>query len=220
MKDDIVPRRCFGPEIWLAGVAMHLALLAGLKYAPSAISASGEPMEFQRIMYFHVPSAWVAFLAFFVTFVASIAVLVKRSMWWDSIATASAEIGILFCTMALISGSIWGKAAWNLWWAWDPRLTTTFILWLVYASYVILRMSTPSGERSARFGAVYATIGFVSVPLTYVSVKLGAGMHPKSAGLEPKMLHALLFCIGAFTVLYFAFLRARFRVEQLRRAIQ
>lgn len=220
MKDDLMPRRCFGPEIWVAGVAMHLALLAGLKYAPTAFSDTGAPMEFQRIMYFHVPSAWVAFLAFFVTFIASIAVLAKRSMWWDSVATASAEIGILFCTMALISGSIWGKAAWNLWWVWDARLTTTFILWLIYASYVILRMSTPSSERSARFGAVYATIGFVSVPLTYISVNYGEGMHPKSAGLEPKMLQTLLFCIGAFTVLYFAFLRARFRVEQLRRAAQ
>jgi len=222
MVRDPARRRCFGPEIWFAGVAMHLAMLAAFLYAPQDVSG-----EAQRIFYFHVPSAWVAFLAFFVTVIASIAVLAKRSMWWDSLAVSSAEIGTLFCTMALVSGSIWGKAAWNVWWVWDARLTTTFIVWLIYASYAVLRMNTPSAERSARFAAVYAIVGFASVPLTFLAIRLWRTQHPPAVvmggdggGLEPKMLQALLFCVGAFTVLFVAFLRGRFRLEQLRRATQ
>jgi heme exporter protein C len=217
---ESLTRRCFGPEIWLAGIAMHFAVLAGLVYAPTAQTGDA-----QRIMYFHVPSAWVSFLAFFVTFLASIAVLAKRSEWCDALATASAEIGVLFCTLALVTGSIWGKAAWNVWWVWDARLTTTFILWLIYAVYLVLRMSTVSPERSARFGAVFAIIGFINVPLVFLSIRLWRTQHPPAVvmggggGLDPRMLHALLFCVGAFTLLYFALLRGRLRVERLRKEL-
>jgi len=218
--------RCFGPEIWLAGIAMHFAVLAGLVYAPTAVDgATGKLYHVQRIMYFHVPSAWISFLAFFVTFIASIVVLAKRSEWWDALATASAEIGVLFCTLALVTGSIWGKAHWNVWWVWDARLTTTFILWLIYTVYLVLRMSTVSPERSARLGAVFAIVGFINVPLVFVSIRLWNTAHPPAVvgskgGLDPKMLQALLFCVGAFTLLYFALLRGRLRVERLRKAMQ
>ena len=219
---SLANQRCYGPEIWVAGVAMQLAVLAGLVYAPSAQTG-----EVQRIMYFHVPSAWVSFLAFFVTFIASIMVLAKRSEWWDGVATASAEIGTLFCTLALVSGCIWGKAAWNVWWVWDARLSTTLILWLIYVVYILLRMSTPSAERSARFGAVYAIIGFINVPIVFLSIRLWRTQHPaavvmggQGTGLEPKMLYALLFCMGAFTLLYLSLLRGRLRLERLRKALQ
>jgi len=185
--------------------------------------ATGKLYHVQRIMYFHVPSAWISFLAFFVTFMASILVLAKRSEWWDCLATASAEIGVLFCTLALVTGSIWGRGHWEVWWVWDARLTTTFILWLMYTVYLVLRMSTESSERSARFGAVFAIVGFAVVPLVFASVKLWETQHPKGmvrGGLDPKMLQALLFCVGAFTLLYFALLRGRLRVERLRKAIQ
>jgi len=123
-----------------------------------------------------------------------------------------------------VTGSIWGKAEWGVWWKWDPRLTTTFVLWLVYAAYVVLRMTTPSAERSARFAAVYAAMGFVTVPLVFVSIRIWTGLHPdpvimggEGSGLAPRMRHALLFCVAAFTLLYFTFLKARFRLEQARR---
>lgn len=217
---NLKTKGCFGHEIWLAGIAMHFAVLAGLVYAPSATAG-----DVQRIMYFHVPSAWVSFLAFFVTFLASIAVLGKRSEWWDGVAVASAEIGILFCTLALVTGSIWGKAAWNVWWVWDARLSTTLILWLIYAAYLVLRMSVPSAERLARLSAVYAITGFAAVPVVFMSIRLWRTQHPPAVvmggqgGLEPQMLYALLFCVGAFTLLYIALLRGRVRLEQARRAL-
>jgi len=221
MDDRAVKRtKCFGPEIWAAAIAMVAAMYAAFVYAPYV-----EDPPAQRIFYFHVSSAWVSFLAFFVTFVAGVTVLLKRSLWWDSVAVASTEIGTVFCTIALISGSIWAKAAWGVWWAWDVRLATTFALWLIYAAYIVLRMSTPSGERAARFGAVYAVIGFLTVPLVFMSIRLWKTQHPapvlaggEKAGLEPEMRVALVFCIVAFTLLYFAFLRSRFRIEQARRA--
>jgi len=220
------PSKCFGHEIWLAGIALLLAAAAGLVYAPAAVDpGTGQVLDFQRIMYFHVPSAWIAFLAFFVTFVASVAMLSKRSMWWDSLAVASAEIGVLFCTLALATGSIWGKAAWGVWWVWDARLTTTLILWLIYAVYLVLRMSTPLPERSARFAAVYAIAGFTVVPLVFASIHLWRTQHPPAIvmdgqGLAPEMYWTLAFCTGAFTLLYVSFLRARFRLEHLRRSRQ
>jgi len=202
---------------------MITAAAAGLAYAPAAVDpGTGQAQEFQRIMYVHVPGAWIAFLAFFVAFVASFLVLSKRSMWWDSLAVASAEIGVLFCTLALVTGSIWGKAAWGVWWVWDVRLSTTLILWLIYAVYLVLRMSTPEPERSARFAAVYAIAGFAVVPLVFVSIHLWRTAHPRAfvmddQGLTPGMYLTLVFCAGAFTLLYVSFLRARFRLEQLRR---
>src|SRR5438067_1346987 len=133
----------------------------------------------QRIFYIHVPLAWVAYLAFFVVFVASVAYLWKRNIWWDELARASVEIGVLFTTLFLIVGSLWAKPIWNTWWTWDARLTTTLVLWFIYVSYIMLRAYTPDVERAARFGAIVGIVGFLDVPIVHFSVTWWRTLHPE-----------------------------------------
>jgi heme exporter protein C len=160
----------------------------------------------QRIFYFHVPIAWVSFLAFFITFIFSILYLCQREMKWDAIACASAEIGIAFTTLVLITGPIWAKPVWGIWWTWDARLTTSLVLWLIYIAYLLVRSFTTEPARSARFGAVIGIVGFVDVPIVYLAVNLWRTQHPTTiifeGGLAPPMLTTLMVCIAAFTVLY------------------
>ena len=169
--------------------------------------------DVQRVFYFHVPIAIVSFLAFFVVFVASVGYLVRRGRRWDSVAHASAEVGVLFVSLALITGIIWGRPVWDTWWTWEPRLTTTLILWLIYVSYLMIRSYAPSQDKAARYSAVVGIIGFVDVPIVYYSVVWWRSIHPspvvgpfaESGALEPIMQMTLLFSLVTFIVL-FAFL--------------
>ena len=160
----------------------------------------------QRIFYFHVPVAWVAFLAFFITFIFSIFYLWKREVKWDAIACASAEIGVIFTTLVLITGPIWAKPVWGIWWTWDARLTTSLVLWLIYVAYLLVRSFATEPERGARFGAVIGIVGFIDVPIVFLTVNLWRTQHPTTIifenGLATPMLMTLLVCIIAFTVLY------------------
>jgi heme exporter protein C len=160
----------------------------------------------QRIFYFHVPVAWVSFLAFFITFIFSILYLWKRKVKWDYIAHASAEIGVLFTTLVLITGPIWAKPTWGIWWTWDARLTTSLVLWIIYIAYLLVRSFATDSAKSARYGAVIGIIGFIDVPLVFLTVNLWRTQHPTTiifeGGLETSMLLTLLVCIAAFTVLY------------------
>ena len=166
--------------------------------------------DVQRVFYFHVPMAIMSFLAFFVVFVASVGYLVRRSRRWDSVAHASAEVGVLFVSLALITGIIWGRPVWNTWWTWEPRLTTTLILWLIYVSYLMIRSYAPSQDKAARYSAVVGIIGFVDVPIVYYSVVWWRSIHPspvvgpfaESGALEPIMLMTLLFSLVTFVVLF------------------
>jgi heme exporter protein C len=160
----------------------------------------------QRIFYFHVPVAWVSFLAFFVTFIFSILYLWKRRTKWDAIAHASAEVGVIFTTLVLITGPIWAKPAWGIWWTWDARLTTSLVLWLTYVAYILVRSYAIEPARGARFGAVIGIVGFIDVPIVFMTVNLWRTQHPGTiifeGGLAPPMLTTLLVCIAAFTILY------------------
>ena len=160
----------------------------------------------QRIFYFHVPVAWVSFLAFFITFIFSILYLWKREMRWDAVACASAEIGLIFTTLVLITGPIWAKPVWGVWWTWDARLTTSLVLWLIYAAYFLVRSFATEPARSARFGAVIGIVGFIDVPIVFLTVNLWRTQHPTTiifeGGLTTPMLMTLMVCIAAFTVLY------------------
>ena len=160
----------------------------------------------QRIFYFHVPVAWVSFLAFFITFIASILYLWKREIKWDAIACASAEIGVIFTTLVLITGPIWAKAAWGIWWTWDARLTTSLVLWLIYIAYLLVRSFATEPSRGARLSAVIGIVGFIDVPIVFLTVNLWRTQHPTTiifeGGLTPPMLMTLLVCIAAFTILY------------------
>jgi heme exporter protein C len=160
----------------------------------------------QRIFYFHVPVAWVSFLAFFITFIFSIGYLWKRETKWDAVASASAEIGVIFTTLVLITGPIWAKPTWGIWWTWDARLTTSLVLWLIYIGYLLVRNLAGEPSRSARYGAVIGIAGFIDVPLVFLTVNLWRSQHPSTiifeGGLTTSMLATLIVCIAAFTVLY------------------
>lgn len=164
----------------------------------------------QRIFYFHVPVAWVAFLAFFIVFIGSILYLWKRESKWDIIASSSAEVGIVFTTLVLITGSIWAKPIWGVWWVWDARLTTSLVLWLIYVAYLIVRAYATEEHRGARLAAVVGIVGFIDVPIVALAITLWRTQHPGpvifQGGLAPSMLLTLLVCLAAFTTLYFLLL--------------
>ena len=171
----------------------------------------------QRIFYFHVPLAWVAFLAFFIVFVNSILYLWKRDNKWDVYASASSEVGIVFTTLVLITGSIWAKPIWGVWWTWEPRLTASLVLWLIYIAYILVRSYAQEESRGARYAAVVGIIGFLDVPIVALAITLWRTQHPGpvifQGGLAPAMLLTLLICITAFTVLFCLLLLLRISLK-------
>lgn len=177
----------------------------------------------QRIFYFHVPSAFIAFLAFGVTFVYSILFLMKRNMWHDRIAYCSAEVGVIFTTIVLITGPIWARPVWNTWWTWDARLTSTLVLWFIYIGYMMLRSYTGEEQRGARFAAVFAIVGFVDVPIVYLANRLWRTLHPQpvmfggsESGLNPTMRYVFFFSLVTFLGVYLFLLLYRLRIERVR----
>ena len=178
----------------------------------------------QRIFYFHVPLAWIGFLAFFVVFICSILYLTKRDVKWDTIASASAEVGVVFTSLVLITGSVWAKAAWGIWWAWDARLTATLVLWFTYMAYLLVRQYVAEDSQRARLGAVIGIVGFIDVPIVMLAVMLWRTQHPGAiifeGGLVPSMLATLMVCIGAFTVLYSILIIQSTRLKNLEADIR
>ena len=169
----------------------------------------------QRVFYFHVPIAIMSFLAFFVVFLGSLMYLIKRTPKWDAIAHASAEVGVVFVTLALITGIIWARPVWNTWWTWEPRLTTTLILWLIYVAYLMVRSYAPTESKGAIYAAVMGIIGFVDVPIVYYSVVWWRSIHPspvvgpfaQSDALDGTMALILLYSFITF-VFFFAYMVA------------
>jgi heme exporter protein C len=193
-----------------------MALTMVFVYAPREATMG----DVQRIFYFHVSSAWVGFLAFFVTFLAGIGYLARRERRWDIVAVSSVEIGVTFITMAIITGSLWARPAWGTYWTWEPRLTISAVQLLIYVSYVMLRAAIESPERRARFAAVYGIVAFVTVPLSWFAIRWWRTIHPdvltsgEGMALTSRMVQTLLFSVGAFTLLYVTLLRQRIRLEQ------
>lgn len=162
----------------------------------------------QKIFYFHVAAAWVSFLAFFIVFLAGLQYLSTRDDKWDAVGAASAEIGLMFTIIVLITGPIWGRAAWNAWWTWDPRLTTTLVLFFIYVAYFMVRSSLFEPEKKARIAAVFGMVGFVDVPIVWFSIRWWRTIHPvvvSSSGfaMSSKMMVTLLVSVAAMTLLYF-----------------
>jgi heme exporter protein C len=210
---------------YAALVAIVVALAMVFFYAPTE-AVQG---DVQRIFYVHVPSAWIAYLAFIVVALASIVVLARRSDWerWDRIGSAAAEVGVVFTTIVLTTGPIWAKRAWGVWWSWDVRLTSTLVLWLIYVGYLVFRWQTPRGERRARLSAVIGIIGAIDIPLVHFAVIWWNSAHPGPTVLRPggpdlpgKMLLTLLVSLVAFTILFAAMLVARMRIEEDRARIE
>lgn len=203
---------------WTALGALAASAIMSLAVAPPD-AAQG---DVQRLMYVHVPAAWLAYLSFAVVFVASIAYLRTRRTRWDRLAAASAEVGVLFTALTIVLGSLWGKPVWGTWWTWDPRLTTTAVLLLMYLAYLAVRRLPESPARRARWSAVLGIVAFLDVPIVHLSVVWWRSLHQGptvvqlgSPTIAPVMLAALLVGVAAFTVTYLYLVTLRLRVARL-----
>jgi heme exporter protein C len=180
----------------------------------------------QRVFYFHVAAGWVGMLGFLVAAVAGVIYLITSGQKWDRVGLAAVEIGMVFALINVVTGSIWARPIWNTWWTWDPRLTTATIMLLIYAAYLLLRQGLDDPDRRARFGAVYAIVGFLSVPLTFFSARLFRTIHPVVVGtnqpgatgafdMTPIMLQTFLFSLLTFTIIFVDLLWHRIRLGKL-----
>lgn len=204
----------------LTYVMMLLALYAVFMYAPVEKTMGA----IQKIFYIHVPAAFLAYLAFFITFLASILYLYRKDSKWDTVAYCAVETGVIFCTIVLITGPIWAKPVWNVWWTWDPRLTTTLILWFTYVAYLMLRRSVKENQR-ANLSAVFGIIGFVNVPITFFSIRLWRTIHPviitsRGFNMSRPMQTSLIVTFIAFCFLFCAILISRINLERTKTRIE
>jgi len=213
-------KRAF-PILWVVTV---LLLAYGLYQALVVAPTEATMGPVQRIFYYHVPCAWTAFCLFFTNLFASVVYLIWKNNKADSLAVASAEVGVMFCTIVLITGPIWARPVWGIWWTWDVRLTTTLVLWLIYVSYLMLRRFSDTAQTPV-LAAVLAVFGALDVPLVYFSIWFFRTQHPqpvmgKGGSLAPAMLHAFLINLLAFSVFGAMICWSRFRLETLKREVE
>src|SRR5499427_7675467 len=205
---------CFASSLIVAGLLAYATWL-GLKVAPTEATMG----DVQRIFYYHVPAAMTGFTMFFVNFVASLIYLWKRSPRADALAVSAAEVGVVFCTVVLVTGPIWARYAWGKWWVWDMRLTTTLVLWLLYVSYLVMRRSSEAGSTQV-MAAALAVFAFLDVPIVYMANRWFRTHHPSpmigTPNLDPRM-QKILF-INMFAFLCFGALICWFRYEMERTA--
>jgi heme exporter protein C len=219
---------------WLLGVWMTATIVMAFVYAPEMIRpnyATGEDEAWPsfRIVFFHVPAAWISVLGFAVSMVASVAVLRRRTRRRDDLAMASAQLGFLFCALALISGMIWARNDWGAFWNWDPRQTSVMILLLIYAGYFALRSSIDEPDRRARLAAVFSIVAFVTVPfLVFVVPRIMFSLHPspiieagpEKGSMDAKMRVVFYMALAGFTALYVWLLRLRMHLEASTRVLR
>lgn len=203
-----------------------LVLCQGLIYIYAPVEAVMGIV--QKIFYIHLPLAWWSFASFFVVFVASIAYLRTKAARWDRLAGAAAEVGVVCSSLALLSGSLWARHSWGVWWTWDPRLTTTLIMWFVYTAYLVLRTLDISESRRGRICAVVGIVAFIDVPLVFISARLWRSIHPavfasRGGGLDDAMKITVISCVLAFGFIWAAMvllrraqLDAKARLDALR----
>jgi len=199
--------------------AVLTVLLLGYGFCQAMFIAPREATmgDVQRIFYYHLPSAWVAFLLFFVNFLASVWYLIRRSTGADALALASAEVGVSFCTIVLLTGPIWARPIWGIWWTWDARLTSTLVLWLIYVSYLVLRHYATGGQIPV-LASTLGIFGFIDVPIVYMAIRWFRTQHPQpvigggeGSGLAPAMWVAVLWNLAAFAMLALMFVWVRYR---------
>ncbi len=212
---------------WITGALFVAALYMVFFYAPREAVMG----DVQRVFYFHVAAGWVGALAFLVTAVSGALYLARGDRRWDQVALASVEIGIIFTFINIVSGSIWARPIWNTWWTWDPRLVTATVMELIYLAYLMLRQGIEDPGRRARFGAVYGIVGFISVPITFLSIRLFRTIHPVVVGsgdptatgafdMTPRMVRAFMFSLLTFTVLYADLLWHRVRLQRMAEKVE
>lgn len=204
----------------LLAVATYLALV----FAPIERVMG----DVQRVFYFHIGTAWVGLLGFVLAAVFGVIYLVSKDMKWDIVSIATIEISVVFFLITIVLGSIWARPAWNTWWNWDPRLTTAAITELVYVAYFMLRAGLEDPDRRARFGAVYALLGGLSAPITFMVIRLFRSIHPVVIGtgqgetlpLSADMKVAFFFALFAFTVIFIDLFWNRIRLGQLETHVE
>ncbi len=200
--------------LWTTAALLPAALWMVFRYAPDERVMG----PVQRVFYFHVPSAAVTFASVLVLALAAVAYLRTRRGFWDDVAVAATELGLVFCTIVLVTGPIWAKSAWGAWWTWEARLTTTLVLWLLLASILMVRGYAESRDQGARLAAVLGIVAALDVPVVYKAVDWWRGQHPvvfgpgKDEPLAPEMLRTLLVCMAVFFLLYASLLCLRVRL--------
>jgi heme exporter protein C len=219
--------RRYGEPALLAGAALSfvIAIWAAFILAPTDLGQG----DIQRILYFHVPLAIIPYVAFFVVFAASIVYLWRRDPRADALARASAEVGVVYTTLMLVAGMLWGQGYWGRPWDWaDPRLTTTFVLWLIYVSYLLLRFYAGRTEQAARLAAVVGILGFLDVPIVHFAVTWWRSIHPDidylvsdgGSALPPAATFALLAAFVAFTLLFVFLMLQVYRIERMQSQLE
>ncbi|TFG96708.1 MAG: cytochrome C biogenesis protein [Calditrichales bacterium] len=205
----------FGLLLWLGAVSISAFL-----WAPLAQGLG----EYTRVLYFHVPVAWVTVLAFLIGAVFSVLFLMKRKFLYDQIAEAASQLGLIYCILATVTGSIWAKVSWGSFWNWDPRETSIFILLLIYAAYFALRSAIEHEERRAVLGAVYSIFAFVTVPFFVLIVpRVYSSLHPDplintqaKINMDGKMLTTFLSSLFGFTVLFLWMLKSKIALVKIK----
>jgi heme exporter protein C len=223
-RDGIRPQdlrlRTLGVVAWAAVAASLYPIFFVAREASDAMGG-----QLQRIFYFHVPSAWVAYIAFATVFIGSVAYLRTGSRRWDLLAHASAEVGVVFCTLVLITGPIWARPVWGTWWQWDARLTSALVMWLTYIGYLFLRNLATDPTSAGRLAAVVGIVGFVNVPIVHFSVYWWRTLHPSGPAvanaeggstLGAPELVAFFAALVAFTLLFSWLLAVRIRLGRAR----
>lgn len=209
-------------SLLLLAVATYLALV----YAPTEAVMG----DVQRVFYFHIGTAWVGLLGFIFAAGLGVVYLVTKNLKWDIVEVAAVEISVVFFFITIVLGSVWARPAWNTWWTWDPRLTTAAVTELIYVAYFMLRAGIDDPERRARFGAVYALLGGLSAPITFMAIRLFRSIHPVIIGaananqekmnMTPDMRVAFFFALFAFTVIFIDLFWNRIRLGQLQDKVE
>lgn len=208
-------------------------ILLGASYYASLVYAPLEAVmgQVQRLFYFHVATAWVGMIGFVLAAVSGIIYLWKKDLKWDAVSVAAVEISLVFFFIAIVLGSIWARPIWGTWWTWEPRLTTAAILQMIYMAYLLLRQGIEDPEKRARFGAVYTLLGGISVPITFISIRVFRTIHPVVIGsgsaeaqggfnMTPLMLQTMFFSIIAFSVIFVTIFWHRMRLASLENRVE
>jgi len=174
-------------------------------------------MQHNPVFYLHIPVAWIALFAFLIVFIAGIAYLRTRRVFWDIVGSTAAELGVIFTTLFLLTGSIWGKSEWGVWWTWEARLTSSLVLWVIYVAYFLLRAYIDDPDTRARYSAVFGIIGFVDVPIVILTLFVARKVHPGDVAFHldrPEMIVALVTGVVAFTLLFLALMFFRIHLKE------
>ena len=212
---------------WLSAILLVIATYLTVLWAPPEAVMG----NVQRVFYFHVATGWVGMIGFLLAVFSGIMYLIKADLKWDTIGLAGIEVGLVFSFINIVTGAIWARPIWNTWWAWDPRLVTATIMELVYLAYLMLRQGIDNPEKRARFGAVYAILGFISVPLSFLSIRIWRTIHPVVVGssdpgaegtfdMTADMQTAFFFSLFTFTVFGITLLWHRIRIGRLQDQIE